>query len=334
MANLDHINIFTQGVEVWDRWREEHPEIMPDLSGKIFLKDDCWPSDKNLVASSSTLQRGIDFSYSNLSGTKFHGFYFAKATFFHANLSGAKFSDVCLTEASFRNANLSKAEIIRCNLEYSDLRDADLTDSILDGCGIFGIASWGVKGVPKNQFHLRITKDSESDITVSNLEIARFISLVLKNEKIKDFIETTTSKFVLIVGRFNGRKKILDAIWNELWMHNYLPVLFEFKKPSSRDLSETILTLAGMARFIIADITDPHSVPDELRQIAPVLPSVPVKPLLQKGHKAYALFNSIQRHSSVLPIFEYENVDSILADFKRDIIEPAEIKAKELQALS
>ncbi len=31
MANPEHLNILKQGVETWNQWREEHPEIEPDL---------------------------------------------------------------------------------------------------------------------------------------------------------------------------------------------------------------------------------------------------------------------------------------------------------------
>jgi len=66
---------------------------------------------------------------------------------------------------------------------------------------------------------------------------------------------------VLILGRFAPeRKAILDAIRDALRTRDYLPVLFDFEKPSSRDITETVSTLAHMARFVIADITDAKSI--------------------------------------------------------------------------
>jgi hypothetical protein len=123
-------------------------------------------------------------------------------------------------------------------------------------------------------------------ITVDNLEVAQFIYLLLHNEKIREVIDTITSKVVLILGRFTPeRKAVLDAMREELRRRNYLPILFDFEKPARRDLTETVSTLAHMARFIIADITEAKSIPQELQRIVLDLPSVGSTPL-NRGHAA------------------------------------------------
>ena len=33
MANQEHLAIFKQRVDIWTQWREEHPDLIPDLSG-------------------------------------------------------------------------------------------------------------------------------------------------------------------------------------------------------------------------------------------------------------------------------------------------------------
>src|SRR5262249_627555 len=82
-----------------------------------------------------------------------------------------------------------------------------------------------------------------------------------------------TSKVVLILGRFTPKRKIvLDAIRDELRKRSYLPLLFDFEKPFNRDITETVSTLAHMARFVIADITDAKSIPQELIRIVPIFP--------------------------------------------------------------
>lgn len=75
-------------------------------------------------------------------------------------------------------------------------------------------------------------------------------------------IDTITSKVVLILGRFTGqRKPVLDAILQALrgGGFDFVPVMFDFDKPVSRTTAETIATLAGMARFVVADLTDARS---------------------------------------------------------------------------
>ena len=142
-----------------------------------------------------------------------------------------------------------------------------------------------------------ITRPNEPVITVDNLEVAQFVYLLLHNEKIREVIDTIAKKAVLILGRFTPeRKAVLDAIREELRRQNYLPILFDFEKPASRDLTETISTLAHMARFIIADLTEPSSLPKELEAIVPTL-AVPVQPVMEGVTRPYTMFPDYWKYS-------------------------------------
>ena len=59
------------------------------------------------------------------------------------------------------------------------------------------------------------------------------------------------------------------------------PSLFDFEKPDSKDLTGTVQTLANMARFIIADLTDPSCIPHELAMVVPGT-VVPVQPFFYR----------------------------------------------------
>src|SRR5262249_55718333 len=139
----------------------------------------------------------------------------------------------------------------------TNLGGADLT-----GCHIYGVSAWGLKlDSETTQKNLVITGFDEPAITVDNIEVAQFIYLMLHNQKIRDVIDTITSKAVLILGRFTDeRKEVLDALRDELRKRGYIPILFDFEKPRGRDTDETITLLARMARFIVADISDAKSV--------------------------------------------------------------------------
>ena len=176
-----------------------------------------------------------------------------------------------------------------------------------------------------------ITPPLEPEITVDNIEVAQFIYLLLHNEKIRDVIDTVTSKAVLILGRFTDeRKAVLDALREELRKRDYLPILFDFDVPATRDITETVSLLARMARFIIADLSDPSSIPKELEAIVPSL-AVPVQPLLEGSARPYAMFKDYWKYEWVLPVYRYEGLEPLLATLAEKVIAPAEGKVKALQ---
>ena len=105
--------------------------------------------------------------------------------------------------------------------------------------------------------------------------------------------------------------------------------MFDFDAPSTRDVQETIIILAGLARFIVADISEPRSIPQELAAIVPSFPSVPVQPLLQTGHAPWGMYSHITRYPWVLPLLTYDNHLTLLPQLELRVIAPAEAKARE-----
>jgi hypothetical protein len=99
---------------------------------------------------------------------------------------------------------------------------ADLTGADLTGCRIYGVSAWNLKLAGAKQQNLVITGAGEHAVTVDNIEVAQFIYLMLHNQKIRDVIDTITSKAVLILGRFTDeRKAVLDALREELRKRDY-----------------------------------------------------------------------------------------------------------------
>src|SRR5690606_4807432 len=74
----------------------------------------------------------------------------------------------------------------------------------------------------------------------------------------------------------------------------FLPIIFDFERATERDFTETIKILAGMALFVITDISNPRSNPLELQATVPDY-MVPFVPILQKGEEPFAMFVDLQR---------------------------------------
>lgn len=188
----------------------------------------------------------------------------------------------------------------------------------------------------REQQNLIITPPDQATITVDNMKVAQFIYLLLNNKEIRDVIDTITSKAVLILGRFSDeRKPVLDAIRQELRKseHNYLPIVFDFQPSANQTTGETIKTLAGMSRFVIADLTDARSVLEELALIIPNLPKVAVRFLIKKSEPQYGMLDYFSAYKSAIEkAYEYEGLEEVIASIKKNIIVPAEAKVKELRS--
>ena len=243
-----------------------------------------------------------------------------------ADLSGANLSEANLHWTRFRGANLMGADLTATLLISCKLEDSDLTSS-----RVYGASIWDASLEGTTQKDIIITPNWQPSITVDNLEVAQFVYLLLNNARIREVIDTITSKAVLILGRFTPeRKRTLDALRDALRAHNYLPIVFDFEKPTNRDYTETVSTLAHLARFVIADLTDPRSIPQELIAVVPRLQSVPIRPLLLGSQREWAMFRDLSHRTQVIEPFHYTDDEMLLRCLESDVIEPAERKAREL----
>jgi uncharacterized protein YjbI with pentapeptide repeats len=274
-----------------------------------------------------------NFGNANLSNANLR-----KANLVQANLSGAILIGTDLREATLNGANLSGANLSGANLAGANLAcaslvDADITDADLTGSRIYGVSAWNLKlGSGTRQQDLVITLDNEPEVTVDNIEVAQFIYLMLNNQKVRNIIDTITSKAVLILGRFSKKRKtILDAIRDELRTRDFLPVIFDFSIPASRDVTDTVKVLASLARFVIADITNATEVRAELHNIVPQFTSLPVQMILQRGHRKFVSEPHLEKYPWVLPAFPYETKEHLLANLNQNVVGPAEAKVLEIR---
>lgn len=274
----------------------------------------------------------------NLTNANLTGANLTNANFIEANITGANFTKSELHRANLTGANLTKANLSGANLSMArltggtlvetDLRNADLT-----GCSIYGIAAWGLKlSEGTKQQNLLITPEGEPDVTVDNIEVAQFVYLLLHNEKIRDAIDTIGKKGVLLLGRFTaGRIRVLERLREELRKRDFLPIVFNFDKPETKDFTETVRLLAGLSRFVIADITNPRSAPLELQAIVPDY-MIPFVPIIEEGEQPFAMFKDLWlKHGLwVLKPVSYASVEELVHGLDKGIVEPALARFKEL----
>jgi hypothetical protein len=232
-------------------------------------------------------------------------------------MRGSKIESTCFKDSNFLNVDFSycsaeETEFINCKIQNCNLSNisfikSDFTNSLLENCRVYGISSWDVVLDNTVQKNLIITKSEDlNPISVESIEIAQFLYLLINNIKLRSVIDTLTTKIVLILGRFTiKRKSILDKIKCELRKYDFVPVLFDFEKPNTLDITETIQILANMSKFIIADLSDAKSIPQELTKIIPNFPSVIVQPIILEGIREYGMFEHFKRYPWVLNLKFY-----------------------------
>ena len=99
MSNQEHVDILKQGVEVWNQWRSDYPEIQPNLRSADL--------------------RSADLIQANLTSADLLG----------ADLCNADLHDADLIQANLVQVNLASANLRNANLIGADLIDVDLIDT-------------------------------------------------------------------------------------------------------------------------------------------------------------------------------------------------------------
>ncbi|MGB7510314.1 MAG: pentapeptide repeat-containing protein [Pelodictyon phaeoclathratiforme] len=110
MADPEHLKLLQEGVTTWNQWRQEHPDIRPDLH------------DAPLAS--------LDMRYVNLAGAQLGGANLSKA-----NLEGANLAEADLCCADLRGAEISRTNLRGVNFSKSTI-DIFTTYHDIEGCDI------------------------------------------------------------------------------------------------------------------------------------------------------------------------------------------------------
>ncbi len=284
-----------------------------------------------------------DLSYAKLINVRLDNADLGYANLFWADLSYADLNGADLSNANLRWANLSRANLSNTNFTHADLSEANLgsatlvetnlVEAILTNCYIYGISAWNVRLEGAKQDSLIITPPGEPTIKVDDIEVAQFIYLLLNHQKLRNVLNAVTERGVLLLGRFGGGGlEVLQAVAARLREAQYLPIIFDFDRPQDRNYTETVKTLAGLSRFIIADLSGP-SVPQELYATVPHF-KIPFVPILEAGRKQFAMAVDLLEYPWVIrPPVIFASTDELVSLVPTKIIAPAEEKHQARQQL-
>ena len=126
MANPKHLAILEQGVEVWNRWRDENPDVEPDLSEQVFERKQ-W--------------QAINLFSANLRSVELVGIDLNEADMTDCTLADSSITSVSVRRGHLVAANLAATRSLHVDFSGTDFRNADLTAAILRRCD-FGDASF------------------------------------------------------------------------------------------------------------------------------------------------------------------------------------------------
>jgi uncharacterized protein YjbI with pentapeptide repeats len=293
-------------------------------------------SEANLSRATISRQIYVTFENNERKETNDNQYYIERATSEHiADLTDANLKGAILSYTNLNGAILRRAQLNNCYLIEASLVGAKVDGADVSGSTVYGINVWDLEGDFKEQRDLIITRKGDPKITIDNIKVAQFVYLILDNKEIRDVINELTSKTVLILGRFSipERKALLDRLRNELRKFNLLPIVFDFDRPTDKDFTETIKTLAGLSFFVIADVTNPKSSPLELQATVPDY-QIPFVPIIQEGEQPFSMMDNLQKkYDWVLKTVTYDSIETLIKILKPLIIDPAMKKRNELRII-
>src|SRR6266705_1143233 len=325
MTQDDPSKIVLRGAKVWNAWRKRHRASLTFAA----------PHWYNAPGRNGVQVKGrnrLDFSRMNLSGVAIHGAFaeglnLRNAVFEDAHFEEGDFSRANFTAVSFRNtrfnktvltgANFDGATFVNCNLNRINLVGASFRVKEISETVVYGISAWDLqtsddmkqsKLVIERTYGLYsdLIREGKVPLMVDDIELAQFVYYLSNHKKMGDTLNILNAKGVLLLGRFKGGGlERLYSIRERLQRKGYMAMIFDFERPDNLSLTETVVTMAGLSKFVVVDLSG-SSVPAELQSILSQIK----KPILAFGDP-YAMFPDVADQANVLTI---EDEDSKLLD--------------------
>lgn len=316
MTQDDPSQILMQGPKIWNAWRERNP-------GPIHFAKPHWYDSPGVGDLQVKGMNRINFSGMNLSsisvsgafaeglnlqGSVFEDSHFEEGDFSRANFSGAtfrntKFNKTILTGAFFDDATFVNCNLNRVNLVGASFHIKEITETV-----VYGIAAWDMQtsdDMKQSKLVIEKTYALYSDLIqqgkvpmmVDDIELAQFVYYLSNHKKIRDALNILNDRGVLLLGRFkDGGLERLYSMREWFQGKGYMAMIFDFLRPDNLSLTETVVTMAGLSKFVVVDLSG-SSIPAELQSILSQIK----KPVLAFGDP-YALFPDLADQTYVISI--------------------------------
>ena len=181
-----HEAVLKKGVEVWNEWRQRHPDLKPDLRRAILIHAKLAGADLSGADLQEAQLTGADLRKADIEGARLHkanlrraqlaDAYLEQADLSEADLSGADLRKAHMSVSNLHDAKLIKARLAGASLVGSTLRNADLSQADLEGCKVRGADARGatffqarLKGIQLQQSNLSGARLSQADLSESDL---------------------------------------------------------------------------------------------------------------------------------------------------------------------
>jgi len=308
--------ILMQGPQRWNAWRKHHPGELSFSSPHWF--DSREPGGQQIKAVNRLDFSGMDLSnlavYGafaeglNLRGATVENTVFEEGDFSQADFSGATFRNTRFNKTILTKAHFDDAAFVNCNLNRVNLVGATFCVREIVDTAVYGLSAWDLhtcEEMRQSNLVIEKTYDFYSDLieqgkvplTVDDIELAQFVYYLTNHKKMRDTLNILNDRGVLLLGQFrDGGLQRLYSIREWFQRSGYMAMIFDFARPDNLSLTETVVTMAGLSKFVVVDLSGP-SVPAELQAIFTQIK----KSILAFGDP-YALFPDLADQASVVTV--------------------------------
>lgn len=318
----------TEGAKAFLAWREANPDSPishPNWYGStgpggVQVKGrnriDFSGADLSRLLIMNAFAEGLNLRGAVITNTVFEEGDFSRADFSEATFRNTRFNKTILTNAKFDGATFVNCNLNRANLVGASFRVKEITEAV-----VYGIAAWDLAtdgNIKQSKLVIEHTYEFYSDLVaagrvplmVDDIELAQFVYFLSNHKRMLELLNTLGTRVVLLLGAFKNGLDRLYSIRDSLIRRRYMPMIFDFARPDSLNLTETAVAMAGLAKFVVADLSGP-SVPAELAAIFASFK----KPVLAIGNP-FSLFLDLRDKTPVLAVGDVSEIEGKLAQLE------------------